>query len=503
MAQTVPDRFPEYPLGGAARTFIARAQRMLRGGQWVCSTSGERLDVHDPATRQVITSVPAADAHDVHLAVLAARRALETSEWANIPPSERERLMLRLADLIEENADELAQIESLDNGKPLAIARARDVGTAPALVRYFAGWATKIEGATIPPILASGSRMMAYTRKEPAGVIAAIIPWNFPLQMALWKLCPALAAGCTMVMKPAEETPLTALRLGELVSAAGFPPGVLNVVTGYGATAGAALASHPGVDKIAFTGSTETGRLVARTAADRIARISLELGGKSPVIVLPDADLEAAIAGAADAIFFNHGQCCTAGSRLYVHADVYADVVQGVAKIADELRLGPGLLAGTQMGPMVSPEQYRRVTGYIEAGLAGGARLAAGGSACSLGGNFVRPTVLADVAPRSSVMREEIFGPVLSAASFDNIDDVISQANDSEYGLSASVWSNDMRAIQRIVPRLKVGTVWVNTHNLVDPAVPFGGYKQSGIGREMGRMVMDMYTETKSVMLAY
>jgi phenylacetaldehyde dehydrogenase len=416
-------------------------------------------------------------------------------------PAAREALLWRLADLIDKNADELAELESIDNGKTRFMASVVDVPGARNHFRYMAGWATKIEGSTIDVSIGTrdGGRINAYTRREPVGVVAQIIPWNFPLVMAAWKLGPALAAGCTCVLKPAEQTPLSALRLGELIIEAGFPPGVVNILTGYGETTGAALVTHPGVDKIAFTGSTLVGKTINKTATDTLKRVSLELGGKSPVIVLPDADVETVIGGAAGAIFFNAGQVCAAGSRLYVHRKIFDKVVEGVGGAAQSIRLGPGLDPNTQMGPLVSREQQERVLGYIESGRAEGASLVAGGDAPSHKGFYVKPTVMADVKRSMRVVQEEIFGPVLVAQRFDDLDEVAALANDTPYGLSASIWSNDLTAVHRLIPKIKAGTVWVNTHGLVDANMPFGGFKHSGIGREHGRVGIETYTEVKSV----
>jgi phenylacetaldehyde dehydrogenase len=496
---------PAYPLAQSTRDFLKRAGKMLIGGQWVAAASGETFDSLDPATGRVIAKVAAGDAADIDSAVAAARRALESSAWPKMLPADRERAMLKLADLVEAHADELAQIESLDNGKLVGVARMIDVGKAPAFIRYMAGWATKIEGSTLSPSVNLGphARLTAYTLKEPVGVVGAIIPWNFPLSAALWKICPALATGSTIVLKPAEQTPLSALRLGELVFEAGIPEGVVNIVTGYGTTAGAALAAHAGINKIAFTGSTEVGKLIAKAAARNVTRLSLELGGKSPVIVLPDANLEAAVQGAIRGIFFNAGQVCAAGSRLYVHKKIYEPILEGVASAARSMKLGPGLQPGTEMGPLVSKKQQDRVLGYIKSGLDEGARLVSGGDRVDGDGYFVKPTVLADTTAQMKIVREEIFGPVLAVSSFDDLEDVIARANDSRYGLAASLWSNDLSAVHRIVPRLKAGTIYVNAPNVVDPAVPFGGYKESGMGREMAKAVIDMYTETKSVFVAY
>jgi phenylacetaldehyde dehydrogenase len=367
--------------------------------------------------------------------------------------------------------------------------------------RYMAGWATKIEGSTIQTSIGAvpGAKFHTYVSREPIGVVAQIVPWNFPLAMAAWKLGPALATGCTSILKPAEQTPLTALRLGELIIEAGFPPGVVNIITGNGETAGAALVAHPDVNKVAFTGSTSVGKIINKAATDTLKRVSLELGGKSPVIVLPDANIPAVAGGAAQAIFFNSGQVCTAGSRLYVHEKIFDQVLEGVSAAANSIKIGPGLDPTTQMGPLVSDEQQQRVMDYIKSGRAEGASVMAGGEAPDHPGYYVKPTVLANVRPDMKVVREEIFGPVLVAQRFDDINEIARIANDTPYGLAASVWSNDLRAVHRLVPKLRAGTVWVNCHNFVDPNMPFGGFKQSGFGREHGRAAIDLYTELKSV----
>ncbi len=416
--------------------------------------------------------------------------------------SERGRLIWKLGDLLEEHGDEFAELETLDNGKPLAVARAADVPLAVDLFRYMAGWATKLHGQTIPisvPYM-PGSEFFSYTAREPIGVVGQIIPWNFPLLMAAWKLGPALAAGCTVVLKPAEQTPLSSLRLGELIEEAGFPAGVVNIVTGLGETAGAALAAHPDVDKVAFTGSTEVGRLIVEAAGkSNLKKVTLELGGKSPNIVLADADLSAAIPGAASAIFFNHGQCCCAGSRLYVQKSIYDEVVEGVAHLAREIRLGSGFDAATQMGPLVSQEQLERVCSYIDAGVRDGAQLVTGGKRAGERGYFVEPTVFAGTQQSMKIVQEEIFGPVVAAMPFDDPDEVLSLANDSTYGLAAAVWTRDVTKAHRLARRLKAGTVWINCYNIFDAALPFGGYKESGWGREMGQAAVELYTETKAV----
>ncbi len=488
-------------LSEITRAFLSQDPGMLIGGDWVSATDGGTIPVVDPARGETICHVPSSKSADVDRAVSAARTAFEGKEWRAFRPVDRERLLLRLADEVEAHTDVLAELESLDNGKTVMMAKRVDVRSAIDFLRYIAGWATKLEGSTVDvsfPRPKQGE-YFAFTRREPVGVVGAIIPWNFPLLMAVWKLGPALAAGCTAVLKPAEETPLTALFLGRLLREAGLPNGVVNIVTGEGETAGAALAGHPGIDKIAFTGSTEVGKLVGKAAMDNMTRVSLELGGKSPVIVLDDADPKIAVGGAANAIFFNHGQVCTAGSRLYIHESMFDAVVGGITEHADKIKLGAGIDPSTQMGPLVSSKQRDRVSGYVRAGVEQGARIVTSGAAPAGDGFFVRPTVLVDADPDAAVVREEIFGPVLVATRFKDLDDVVRAANDTPFGLAASIWSQNLSNVHRLIPRIKAGTVWVNCHGPIDPALPFGGYKQSGVGREMGRAVMDMYTESKSV----
>ena len=495
--------YPEHPMNEGTRAFLSRAGRMLIGADWVDARSGETLPVTDPASGEAFCRVPSADAADIDRAVSAARHAFEHGEWSKMRPVDRERLLLRLADLLEANAQELAEIEALDNGKPVTMARHVDVALSIDFLRYMAGWATKIEGSTmeVSVPLVRDREFFGFTRREAVGVVGAIIPWNFPLLMAAWKVGPALATGCTMVLKPAEETPLSALRFAELALEAGYPAGVLNVVTGLGHTAGAALASHPGIEKVAFTGSTEVGKLVGQAAVRNMTRFSLELGGKSPVIVLDDADPSVAAAGAAQAIFFNQGQVCTAGSRLFIHKSRFDRVVEGLSEIAAGMQMGPGIDPATQIGPLVSAVQQQRVMGYINSGFEEGARATAGGGASEGPGFFVKPTVLVGVHDEMQVVREEIFGPVVVALPYDDLDEVARRANDTPYGLAASIWSNDLSRVHRLIPKIKAGTVWVNCHNMLDSAMPFGGYKQSGIGREMGRAVLDLYTESKSVVM--
>jgi len=469
--------------------YIDKPRKMLINGKWVNAASGKTFPSYNPATGEVLAQVAEADREDINQAVKAARKAFDQGPWRRMTASERGRLVWKLADLLDKNIEEFAYLESLDNGKPLTIAKAADVPLTVDLFRYMAGWATKIEGNTIPISVpyTPGAKYLAYTLKEPVGVVGQIIPWNFPLLMAAWKLGPALATGCT------------ALRLGELIMEAGFPDGVVNIVPGYGETAGAALAAHPDVDKIAFTGSTEVGKLIVHAATGNLKKVSLELGGKSPNVVFKDADLDAAIPGSASAIFFNHGQCCCAGSRLYVEKPIFDRVVEGVAEHAKKIKVGAGLDPETQMGPLVSEEQLNRVCSYLESGFSQGATALSGGHKAADKGYFVEPTVLVNTREDMKVVQEEIFGPVVTAMPFEDPEEIVLRSNDSDYGLAAAVWTRDISKAHRMAEHLRAGTVWINCYNIFDAALPFGGYKQSGWGREMGHDVLQLYTQTKAV----
>jgi phenylacetaldehyde dehydrogenase len=485
-------------------SWLKRPKSNLIDSKWVPAASHKTFDVFNPADASVIARVPDSEKEDVDRAVAAARRAFETGPWRSLTTSERGRLIWRIGDLILKHADELAEIESLDNGKPRAVARIADIPLAADLFHYMAGWATKIEGQTIPISVpyAVGGRFHAFTLREPVGVVGQIIPWNFPLLMAAWKLGPALACGNCVVIKPAEQTPLSALRLGELILEAGLPEGVVNIVTGFGETAGGPLAAHNDVDKVAFTGSTEVGKIIVRAAAGNLKKVSLELGGKSPNIIFKDVgDLDAAITGAASAIFFNHGQCCCAGSRLMVERDIFDQVVSGVAKHAKKIKIGPGLYPDTEMGPLVSEEQLSRVTNYMSQGKQEGACYVTGGTRSGNRGYFVQPTVVKDVKPNMSIVREEIFGPVVVAEPFTKPEELIPRANQTEYGLAAGIWTRDISKAHKVAAGLKAGTVWINCYNVFDAALPFGGYKQSGWGREMGHEVLEQYTQTKAIVV--
>ncbi len=492
-------------LSTAVRDFLPEKHGLLIAGRFEPAQSGETFAVENPANEETIAQVARGGAADVDAAVRAARRAFEEGPWTRLTPSERGQLIWRLADAIETHSEDFAQLECLDNGKPLAVARAADVTLTIDHFRYYAGWATKLHGETIPISVpyAPDTTFLDYTLREPVGVVAQIIPWNFPLLMAAWKLGAALACGNTVVLKPAEQTPLSALLLGRLICEVGFPDGVVNIVTGFG-DAGAALANHEQVDKVAFTGSTEVGHEIVKASAGNLKRVSLELGGKSPSIVLDDADLESAAQGVADAIFFNHGQCCCAGSRIFAAPKIREELVERVSKIAEGIQLGDGFDPATAMGPLVSREQYDRVCGYIQSGSEEGARLHTGGTERPDGlakGYFVKPTVFTDVNRDMRMIREEIFGPVVTVQGFDQIEDAVAQGNDTRYGLAASVWTRDLKKAHRVAAGLQAGTVWINCHNIFDAAAPFGGYKHSGYGREMGVHALELYTQVKNVIV--
>ena len=481
-----------------ARPHVADRQ-LLIGGRWQPSASGKTFPTIDPTTEKVICQVAEADAADVDLAVTAARTAFESGPWAKMNASGRGRLLNKLADLIETHADELAALEALDNGKPLSVARAADLKLVVQCYRYYAGWADKIHGKTIPV----DGPYFCYTRHEPVGVVGQIIPWNFPALMQAWKWGPALAAGCTLVLKPAEQTPLSALRIAELAMEAGFPDGVINVLPGYGPTAGAAIARHPGIDKVAFTGSGEVGKLVMGAAAQsNLKRVSLELGGKSPNVVFADADLDAAVDGAYFALFFNQGQCCCAGSRLFVEEAIHGEFVRRLAAKAAKQRVGDPFDPATTQGPQVSREQLDRVLGFVEAGKREGAELVCGGERAHPTGYFVQPTIFDRVTDDMTIAKEEIFGPVLSVLPFRTVGEVIERGNRSWAGLAAAVWTRDVKKALAVSHGLRAGTVWVNCFDVFDAAAPFGGFKQSGIGRELGEYALGLYTEVKTVTVA-
>ncbi len=491
-------------LGTSSRAYLSERHEHFIDGRFVAGSSGKLIAVVDPTSGQTVGQVPAGEAEDIDRAVAAARRAFESGPWHRMRGGERERLLLKLADLLEANAQEFSEIESVNSGRILPATRAFDVDLSVSYLRYMAGWATKIHGQTLEPTVpyVPGGNFFGMTLREPVGVVGAITPWNVPLGQAIWKIAPALATGCTLVLKPAEQTPLTALRFARLIAEAGIPEGVINVVTGYGETAGAALVAHPGIDKISFTGSTQVGRLIGEIAARSMKHVTLELGGKSPMVVLDDADPEVTIPGTAMGIFANHGQNCCAGSRLFVHEKLFDRIVEGIAEAARSIRLGPALAPDTQMGPLVSSSQQARVMGYIKSGREQGASVVVGGEALPGPGAYVLPTVLADVRPDMRVVCEEIFGPVLTVARFSDLNDVLRRANDTQFGLGASVWTRNLDRAHWFIRNLRAGTVWVNTHGVLDLAVPFGGVKHSGIGHELGEEAIRHHTVLKSAIIS-
>lgn len=488
-----------------ARDFIQKHHASFIDGQSCPSNSGSSYTLHNPATGQPLATTFQADAAQVDAIVLSAHQAFTSGRWSKLAPAERERVLLRFADLVEAHSEELAQIETLNQGKSINISRAIEVGASVNYMRYMAGWATKIEGQTFDvsiPIPA-GARFNAYTRREPAGVVAGIVPWNFPMMIALWKVMPALACGCTVIIKPADETPLTALRLAELAIEAGVPAGVFNVLIGKGSQAGAALVSHPLVNKVSFTGSTAVGKQVGIAALNNMTRFTLELGGKNPMLVLEDADIEKAVAGAIGGGLLNQGQVCAAASRLYVHRSQYGRFVEALSSAVSQMSIGNGLDPTTQINPLVSKKHQASVLNFLEITRKEGARFATGGQAPDQPGYFVQPTVLCDLEQKSTPVQEEIFGPVLSVMAYDDVERGLEMVNDSRYGLTASIWSNDLGRVMDLIPRIEAGTVWVNNHVPVDPNMPFGGFKQSGMGREFGRAAIEGFTETKSVCITY
>lgn len=501
MNDMTPTSFKQLDYSPAAKQALSRKPQLFINNEWVNSSHEATIAIEDPSSgREICRTVDASD-KDVDRAVAAARTAFDDGRWTGLPPIQRERIINRLADLLEAHADEFAEIEAIDNGKPKGMAGAVDIPGAISQLRFMAGWASKINGEVIQPYTMPTGAVFGYTLKEPVGVCAQIVPWNFPLLMACLKIAPALAAGCTLVLKPAEQTPLTALRLADLVAQAGFPAGVVNIITGYGHTTGDRMVKHPDVDKVAFTGSTEIGKLINRNATDTLKHVTLELGGKSPVVIMPDVNVAEVAPGAAGAIFFNSGQVCVAGSRLFAHRSIFDQVIEGVAATAPFWAPRPSLDPQAHAGPLVSKEQFERVMGYIDAGKRDGASVAMGGDAPTADGYYVNPTILVDVNPQMSVVREEIFGPVVVAQRFDDLDEVARAANDTCFGLGAGIWTKDVATMHKLAAKIKSGTVWGNCHAVIDAALPFGGYKESGIGREQGRQGIEAYLETKSVII--
>jgi acyl-CoA reductase-like NAD-dependent aldehyde dehydrogenase len=483
------------PLGAAARAFLSGAsKRLLIGGDWVAARSGQTFEAVNPATEESIGSFASGDAADVDAAVIAARHALDYPSWASITPHQRTSHLLAIARIIDTHREELAQLETLNNGTPISMTRAM-MESLVQVFEYYAGWATKIFGETNP----SDPAFFNYTLREPIGVCAQIIPWNGPLSSAAWKIAPALACGNTCILKPAEQTPLTAIRLGEIILEAGLPPGVVNIITGFGETAGAALAAHPDIDKVAFTGSTEVGKLIHTAASGNLKRVTLELGGKSPNIIFPDANLDQAVAASVGGFCFLAGQICVAGTRIFVQERVYDEVVEALGKATSVFKPGDPFVPTTTMGPLVSKQQFDRVNSYIDIGKSGGAKIEVGGEPRNGRGYFVQPTLFSGVTNDMRIAREEIFGPVAAVIPFKTEDDAVFQGNRTVYGLAAAVWTKDVGRAHKVARALKAGTVWVNTYLKVDPISAFGGYKQSGIGRELGPHSIDAYTQIKTV----
>ena len=496
MTLTLPDTY--LPLHADVEDFLEKEHKLYIGGEWVEPRNGKTFTTYDPSTGRALADIPAGDSDDIDRVVDSARKAFDEGDWRNkLTPADRSRLIWRLADLIEERTEILAQLDSLDNGKPLSTTRVSDVPLSADHFRYYAGYPTKIEGSTIP---VNTPNMFTYTVREPVGVCGLITPWNYPLLMASWKIAPALAAGNCIILKPAEQTPLSALYLAQLFEEAGFPPGVFNVITGDGESAGAPLTAHPRVNKIGFTGSVEVAKKIIQASVGNLKRVSLELGGKSPNIVFADADLENAIVGATWAIFGNNGQSCTAGSRLYIQRSVYDRILQGIADETQKIQVGPGMQTQQpDIGPVISQSQLSKIMGYIDEGVADGGETVTGGKRMDSEGYFIEPTVFTNVHDNLAIAREEIFGPVVVAMPFDEPDEVLQRANDTDFGLAAGVWTRDVRKAHKIASALQAGTIWVNTWGNTDAASPFGGYKQSGHGREMGKEAIDLYTEVKSV----
>ncbi|MCF3948737.1 aldehyde dehydrogenase family protein [Acidiphilium sp. AL] len=497
MDKSVRNYLKQYDISDATQRFLAKPQKMFINGAWVDSGNGAVFDVIEPSTGGLVTRVPSGTAEDVDRAVEAARRQFDGGAWCRLKPLERERLLHRLADLIEKHGEELAELEAIDMGKSVKFAREIDIQGTMDTFRYFAGWPSKLHGRTVEPSLPGN--YLAYTRKEPLGVVAAIVPWNFPLQTMAWKLAAALAVGCTTIVKPAELTSLSTLRFGELVQESGIPDGVVNIVTGRGSVVGAAMSAHRGINKVTFTGSTPVGREVGRTAVGNFKHVTLELGGKSPVLVLDDADLRSAALAVANGVFFNSGQVCDAGTRVYVQKTVYEAFLEELVAVTRTLKIAPGLDPDCFIGPLVSAQQKKVVSSYIEAGQCEGAELIYGGGSLDRPGYFIEPTIFAKCQPEMKIVREEIFGPVLVTSSFEKLDDAVSLANDSAFGLAAAIYSNDLSRVHTLIPRLHAGTVYVNAHSTIDPCMPFGGFKASGFGKDLGPEQLDYLTETKAI----